>query len=64
MRYNIIKSFIYKDKVVEIFQIQLKRATIIFAFAESELGEGQFYSETAGNVREGIRKAKEIIDSY
>lgn len=59
-----IKTFIYKDKVVEICSYQLKRKTIIYASVNTEFNKKLYYLISVNNVREAIRKARKKIDSY
>lgn len=59
-----IKTFIYKDKTVEICSYQLKRKTIIYASVNTEFNKKLYYLISAKNIREAIRKSKEKIDSY
>lgn len=59
-----IKTFIYKDKAVEICSYQLKRKTIIYASVNTEFNKKLYYLIPAKNIREAIRKSKEKIDSY
>lgn len=59
-----IKTFIYKDKVVEIYSYQFKRKTIIYASVNTEFNKKIDYLISVNNVREAIRKARKKIDSY
>ena len=61
---HMIKTFIYKDKTVEICSHQLKRKTIIYASVNTEFNKKLYYLIPAKNVREAIRKSKGKIDSY